>query len=190
MRIRHLVVINVNDAYGNLYVEGMRNARDGYAPDMTIQQIPLDEGSGSINGAVGAAKDTGYRFIFAIVFTAETHDQLMHAAYEQGIAGDGKHNWIFGDSFLGTLDNRSFEKNSPLHLSYRYAIRIIYIINFIVAKNYSSRGCHAHTISFSSLLLSLSTVGSVSWKSREGSLEFQSTTSMWTGCNNLKILPI
>ena len=124
MRIRHLVVINVNDAYGNLYVEGMRNARDGYAPDMTIQQIPLDEGSGSIHGAVGAAKDTGYRFIFAIVFTADTHDQLMTAAYEQGIAGDGKHNWIFGDSFLGTLDNRSFEKNSPLHLSYRYATHI------------------------------------------------------------------
>eukprot|EP00977_Amphora_coffeiformis_P024041 scaffold14974_cov195-Amphora_coffeaeformis.AAC.48 len=119
LQIQHLVVINVNDAYGNLYVEGMRNARDEWAPDMIIHQIPLDEDSSSIESVVASAKATGFQFIFAIVFTAETHDQLMTAAYQQGIAGDGRHNWVFGDSFLGTLDNRSFEKDSPLHLSYR-----------------------------------------------------------------------
>ena len=119
LQIKHLLVININDSYGNNYVEGMRNARDIYAPDMIIHQIPLDEGEKAVQSAVSSAKATEYRFIFAIVFTAQTHDQLMTEAYNQGMAGDGQHNWIFGDSFLGTLDNRVFQKDSPLHLSYR-----------------------------------------------------------------------
>lgn len=119
MQIQHLAVINVNDSYGNSYVEGMRNARDIYAPDMIIHQIPLDEGEKAIETAIASVKATKYRFVFAIVFTAETHDALMTEAYRQGVAGDGKHNWVFGDSFLGTLDDRTFEEGSPLHFAYR-----------------------------------------------------------------------
>lgn len=119
MQIKHLSVINVNDSYGNAYVEGMRNARDIYAPDMIIHQIPLDEGTKAIETAIASVKATEYRFVFSIVFTKETHDALLTEAYHQGVAGDGQHNWIFGDSFLGTLDHRSFEKGSPLHLAYR-----------------------------------------------------------------------
>ena len=120
MQLQHLVVINVNDSYGNAYVEGMRNARDIYAPDMIIHQIPLDEGDKAIESAIASAKATGYNFVFAIVFTIPTHDALLTEAYHQGVAGDGVHNWVFGDSFLGTLDGRQFEPGSPLHLAYRY----------------------------------------------------------------------
>jgi hypothetical protein len=120
LQITNLAVINVNDAYGNAYVDGMRNAAQEHAPDMTILQIPLNsDGEESIKSAVDGLKKTGFRFVFAIVFTTDTHDALLTEAYSQGVAGNGLHNWLFGDSFLGTLDDRTFEEGSPLHLAYR-----------------------------------------------------------------------
>ncbi len=119
LQIKNLAVINVNDAYGNAYVEGMRQATAKYVPDLIIQQIPVDDNSESIKAAVTSVKQSGFRFVFCLVFTAETHDELLLEAYNQGVAGDGLHNWIFGDSFLGVLVDRTFEKDSPLYLAYR-----------------------------------------------------------------------
>jgi hypothetical protein len=100
-------------------VEGMRNAAAIHAPDMIIRQIPLDEGENAIKTAIASLKDTGFNFVFAVVFTPEIHDGLMNEAFAEGVAGDGHHTWLFGDSFLGTLDGRTFPKDGPLHLSYR-----------------------------------------------------------------------
>ena len=86
---------------------------------MVIHQVPLDEDWSSLEAAVTSVKNTGYRFIYALVFSTKTHDDLLTEAYRQGIAGTGVHNWVFGDSFLGALEGRTFEKNSPLHLAYR-----------------------------------------------------------------------
>jgi hypothetical protein len=119
LNIKHLAVINENDAYGNSYVEGLRLAAQDHAPDMLIHQIPLDDGQGSIVAAVASLKNTEFRFVFAIVFTVETHDALLTEAYKEGVAGTGKHNWLFGDSFLGVLEGRQFKEGSPLHKSYR-----------------------------------------------------------------------
>ena len=93
LQVKHLAMINVNDAYGNLFVEGLRLAADAHAPDMTLMQIPLNEGQRSIEHAVASLKETGFRFVFCLVFTDEVHDALMTEAYKQGVAGDGKHNW-------------------------------------------------------------------------------------------------
>jgi len=119
LKLSHLAVINVNDAYGNAFVDGLRHAAEEYAPDMIIHQIPLDEAGGdSILTAVNTLKTIKYRFIFCIVFTQEVHDNLLIEAYNNDLAGNGKHNWFFADSFLGTLDGRTFEKGSPLQLAY------------------------------------------------------------------------
>ena len=119
LKIKHLSVINVNDSYGNAYVQGMRLAANIYAPDMIFHQIPLDDGQSAIEAAVASLKSVGYNFVFAVVFTIPTHDALITEAYNQGVAGDGKHNWLFGDSFGSILSHRTFEKGSPLHSSYR-----------------------------------------------------------------------
>ena len=121
LQIQHLAVMNVNDAYGNAYVDGMRKARDEWAPDMLIHQVPLDEADIEASAKTGVAslKQTEYRFIFLLVFSNPVHDTVMEEAYKQGVAGTGLHNFLFGDSFLGTLDGRTFEPNSPLHLAYR-----------------------------------------------------------------------
>ena len=121
LNVRHLAVINVNDAYGNAYVEGLRHAVTKYAPDMEIRQIAYDDDGeqATINAAVDTLVQTGFRYVFALIFTDETHDRIMTEAYKRGAAGTGEHNWFFADSFLGTLD-REFEKDSILAKCYRY----------------------------------------------------------------------
>jgi ABC-type branched-subunit amino acid transport system substrate-binding protein len=119
LQIRHLAIINANDAYGNAYVDGMRAAALEFAPDMTLSQIPLDDTENGITVAIQTLKATEFRFVYGIIYTDETHDALMREAYREGVAGDGLHNWIFGDSFVGTLDGRSFAADSPLHYAYK-----------------------------------------------------------------------
>jgi serine/threonine protein kinase len=119
LQVTHLAVINVNDAYGNSYVGGMRKAAELYAPDMEIHQIPLEEESESIATAIDILKNTEYRFVFCLVFTGAIQDAVLTEAYNKGVAGNGLHNWLFGDSFDGVLDGRTFDNGSPLHLSYR-----------------------------------------------------------------------
>ena len=118
--INHLVILNVNDAFGNAYVDAMRQAAVVYAPDLVIRQVPLDQEATpqAIATAVAAVKQTEYRYVLALVFGDATHDALMLEAHAQGIAGNGVHQWMFGDSFSG-VDGRAFPRNSPLHLAYR-----------------------------------------------------------------------
>jgi hypothetical protein len=116
--IKHLAVINVNDSYGNSLVIGLRLAAEIHAPDMVIHQSTVDGDIASMRSALSSVKATDYRYIFAIVFTEETHDTLLSEAYKMGLAGTGKHQWLFGDSFV-PIGGRVLEANSPLNLAYR-----------------------------------------------------------------------
>jgi Receptor family ligand binding region len=118
LNIKHLAIINVNDSYGNNFAQGLRKAAEIHAPDMVLYQVPLDEDEGSMEAAIASVKKTGFRYIFCLVFTEETHDLLLTEGYRQGVAGTGVHNWVFADSFLGTLNGRKFEKGSTLHKVY------------------------------------------------------------------------
>lgn len=116
--IKHLAVLNVNDAYGNSFVEGLRMAAEKYAPDLKIHQAPVDDGMAAIRTALSSIKETQYRYIFAIVFTQEVHDDVLSEAYAMGLAGTGKHQWLFADSFA-SIEGRTMEANSVLNLAYR-----------------------------------------------------------------------
>ena len=117
--IAHLAVINVNDAYGNSFVEGLRIAAQTYAPGMVVHPIPLDWEQGGVETAIQVLKKTQFTFVFCLVFTAETHDALLLEAYHQGVAGTGQHNWLFADTFGGVLRHRLLEEGSPLHKAYQ-----------------------------------------------------------------------
>ena len=119
LQVKHLAIINVNDAYGNAYVESMRKAATDRAPDMVIQQITVDLDQSSIQAAIASLKKSEYRFIFCIVFGTDFHDALLTEAVQQNVAGNGLHTWIFGDSFGGVLDGRTFPADSPLHAGYQ-----------------------------------------------------------------------
>jgi hypothetical protein len=116
--IRHLAVLNINDSYGNSFAKGLRMAAELYAPDMTIQQAPVDGGLAAIQTALSSIKMTQYRYIFALFFSREVHDTVMTEAYEMGLAGTGDYQWFFGDSF-DSIDGRMVKADSPLRLAYR-----------------------------------------------------------------------
>eukprot|EP00980_Cylindrotheca_fusiformis_P006884 scaffold1442_cov128-Cylindrotheca_fusiformis.AAC.5 len=115
LHVTKLVVVHLNDAYGNASVLGLREAARKYAPDMDIRSIPTREGENDEKATLEALKETGYRYIFCAVY--ET-DALLTEAYNMDLAGNGKHSWFFGVGALGPRDN-SFEKGSPLSLAYR-----------------------------------------------------------------------
>jgi len=123
LNIQHLAVLHVNDEYGNFFAEGLRLAAKEHAPDMIIQTVdippPQDITESGIRDAIFLLRETGFNYIFGIMFGNDIFDAVMEEAYDQGIAGDGIHNWFFSDSFNSALINRQIERNSPLHLAYR-----------------------------------------------------------------------
>lgn len=86
-----------------------------------ISQVSIDYEATNAAEAIASLKDTDYRFFFAILSSARSHDKVMLEAFQQRIAGTGKHNWIFSDGLSGNLEGRSFVKESPLYLAYRGA---------------------------------------------------------------------
>jgi hypothetical protein len=120
LHLDHLAVINVNDAYGNNYAEGLRLAADIHAPTMKIIQFPIDDGKVAIVDVVTRLRESQYRYIFALVFTQAVHDGLLEESYRQGVAGTGRHNWYFGDTYADAgLEAREIKRGSPLYLAYR-----------------------------------------------------------------------
>ena len=112
LEVKHLAVINVNDAYGNAFVDGIRAAAKVYAPDLETQQIWIIDDETIIEAAIQTLVRTEYRYVFGLVFGVDFHNAIMTEAYRQGLAGNGLHNWFFGDAF-GGLNGRAFVKDSP-----------------------------------------------------------------------------
>ncbi|CAJ1951408.1 unnamed protein product [Cylindrotheca closterium] len=116
LNVKRFAIVHVNDSFGNGFVIAFRRAARIYAPDMEILAIPLLDGDE--RRAAEALLQSGFTYVFCLAFTNEVHDNLMVAAHELGVAGDGTHSWFFGDSFVGTLKGRSFEPGSALHKAY------------------------------------------------------------------------
>eukprot|EP00980_Cylindrotheca_fusiformis_P008653 scaffold1844_cov124-Cylindrotheca_fusiformis.AAC.2 len=114
LHVTKLAVVHVNDPYGNAYAVGLQEAAREYAPIIDIRSIPMREGEHAEKDTLEALEETGFRYIFCVLYKS---DELMTEAYKMDLAGNGKHNWIFGDGFRGVADR--YEKGSPLSLAYR-----------------------------------------------------------------------
>ena len=110
--VTHLAVLHVNDAYGNAFAAGLRDA--ALRTDMTLSTVGFSASPSKedIREAVESLKISQFRFFFVIAF--EVFDDLMLEAHRQGIAGkDGTHSWFFSDSFEpDQVMKRKFERNS------------------------------------------------------------------------------
>ena len=118
LQIKHLAVINVNDAFGNTYVDNMRKAIFQFVPDMELTQVALSDDQ-NIPEAVSRLAATKFRYIFTLVFGRETNDALMLEAHRQGIAGSGLHNWFASGNLINIVEGRSFSPDDPLFQAYR-----------------------------------------------------------------------
>ena len=118
--VNHLAVIYVDDSYGNAFMEGLVLAARKDAPNMKIQTVNIiaNPDRKTIRRAISKLAATKYTYFFGILFDKYI-DDIMTEAYDQGIAGTGRHNWIFSDGLKGYLDDHEFEAGSKLALAYR-----------------------------------------------------------------------
>ncbi|KAL3940010.1 MAG: hypothetical protein SGBAC_005362 [Bacillariaceae sp.] len=123
--VRQLGIVHINDSYGNAYAAGMQRAAARHAPDMLIQfsGLPETPTPENVKTTVAVLKSTGYRHFFGIFFS-EQYEILMTEAYFQGIAGDGKHNWMFGDAASTSVTLEGYEADSPLRSATQGAVFI------------------------------------------------------------------
>ena len=116
--VRYLGVCYVNDAYGTAFARGLQAAAEVYAPEMAVKSVDIgaqDYSEESIQRAIKFLKDTEYRYMFFIPSTLSNFKAIMTEAYEHGIAGTGKHTWLFSDAAYGDVALRTFPKDSHMH---------------------------------------------------------------------------
>jgi hypothetical protein len=126
LHLQYIAVVNVNNNFGNAYVTSIRDAANRHVPDLVIVQIPVDRSGDPqldrkhIRDAVMSLKGSKLLYSVLVLSDPEMHDVFMEEAYKQKIAGDGKHNFLFSDSFDGTLSyERQFPLDSPLAKAYQ-----------------------------------------------------------------------
>lgn len=118
--VDYVAVLHVDDAYGNSFANGIRLEAQRNAPDLRVVPVSISSGAddAKVKEAVRALKQTKFTYFFGILH-ASMVDKVMTEAYNQGIAGTGKHTWLFGDSVGNTMIGRSFPVGSPLEKAYR-----------------------------------------------------------------------
>lgn len=124
--VKNLAVMYVNDAYGDAYAQGLQRAAEKYAPDMKIQAIdfPFDITPEIVASTIAAVRDTNFRYVFGIIFSTAHYEAFMTEAYNERVAGDGEHFWMFSDSVSTSIFEQTFERNSPMHLASLGSTRI------------------------------------------------------------------
>ena len=118
--INHLAVLYIDDSYGNAFMEGLILAAQQDAHNLQIKTVNMrvNPDNEVIRSVVRRLADTQYTYFFGIIFSTNI-DVLMTEAYDQGIAGTGKHIWIFGDGVGNYLEGRQFEAGSKLALAFQ-----------------------------------------------------------------------
>jgi hypothetical protein len=118
--VRYFAVLHVDDSYGNAFARGIRLAVLKEASILRVETFPIPSGADnqSISEAINQLKDTQFTFFFGIIWNSDA-DNIMTEAYNQGIAGTGKHSWVFSDSVGNHLLGKNFSVGSPLEKAYR-----------------------------------------------------------------------
>mmetsp|Transcript_56956 Transcript_56956/g.138752 ORF Transcript_56956/g.138752 Transcript_56956/m.138752 type:complete len:322 (+) Transcript_56956:215-1180(+) len=118
-QIDYLAVVFMNNAYGRSFTTSIWQVAPEVAPNMTKTYFSIDPDGGGIQEAIKQLKQSEYLFVFCALSGREEHDALMTEAVKQDVAGNGKHNWMFANSFRDNLSgNRKFDRKSPLARAY------------------------------------------------------------------------
>ena len=99
LKLDHLAVISMNEAYGNSFVESLQLAKDKTTGAPIIRRITIDSSGDGITEALEELKRSQYRYILAVMPNMVHYDILLESAYDMGLAGNGIQQWYFSDSF-------------------------------------------------------------------------------------------
>eukprot|EP00956_Cyclotella_meneghiniana_P005714 scaffold7379_cov63-Cyclotella_meneghiniana.AAC.1 len=118
--VNHLAVLYIDDSYGNAFMEGLILAAQQNAPELRIKTVNMrvNPDKEIIRDVIRRLADIQYTYFFGIIYSTNV-DDIMTEAYDQGIAGTGKHSWIFGDGVGNYLEGRQFEAGSKLALAFQ-----------------------------------------------------------------------
>jgi hypothetical protein len=90
--------------------------------DITVEEVVINESWGNIQDVVSQLKELKFNTIYANlpdISGGTNTDSLMEEAYNELVAGDGKHTWIFRDETFQNFFWRNYTKESTLHSAYR-----------------------------------------------------------------------
>jgi len=132
LNVRNLCVVYIGNSNGLSYFDGIRSAAAEYFPDMNIRGVAYDaidaeqvDNDGTNAWTIPVIRDvknTQIQYIFAISSNNE-HAPLMAEAYRQGIAGDGKHTWIFSNAISAQRElGNSAKPDDPVFLASKGAL--------------------------------------------------------------------
>jgi len=102
--VEHIAVLHIDNTYGNAFATAISlEAQRGNTPGLDVETVDIapDADDGKISFAIQRLKETKFTYFFAVVLSDELVDRIMTEAYNQGIAGTGRHTWLFSDG-IGT----------------------------------------------------------------------------------------
>jgi len=119
--VNYLAVIYVDDAYGTGFAQGIVLAAQEMAPGMQVRtySISTNADNAQIQRVVKTMAESEFMYFSGILYPDSVVDMVMTAAADAGIAGTGKHTWLFSDSVGSGITGRNFTVGSPLERAYR-----------------------------------------------------------------------
>jgi len=116
--VNYLAVLHVDDAYGNAFAKGINLAAQQVNLQVETIDISYSPSDEEVSEAINKLKNTQYTYFFGILFS-EDIDRIMTEAFNQGIAGDGIHQWLYSDGLGNYIGSKQFEVGSPLAKAFR-----------------------------------------------------------------------
>jgi hypothetical protein len=118
--VRYFAVLHSDDSYGNAFARGIRSAALNEASIIRVETFPIqiEADNQTISATIKQLKDLQFTYFFGIIWDTDA-DNIMTEAYNQGIAGTGKHSWIFSDSMGSHVIGKNYSVGSPLEKAYR-----------------------------------------------------------------------
>lgn len=119
--VNYIAIVYIDDPYGNSFAKAVRRAIQRNAPDIQVKTvyISVDANDDIISDVIQELKEMGYTYFFGILFPAKNFDRVMTEAYNQGIAGTGRHTWLFSDVADKIVSGRNFTVGSTLEKAFR-----------------------------------------------------------------------
>jgi hypothetical protein len=132
LRITHLAVLTLNEAFGQSFGQAIQLAtslmasqgsgRDGQQPSVAtgtsirIHRINMDSTSPQgIQRALENLQESKFRYVLAALLTKELHQEVLLQAVDMDLAGNGKHQWFFPDSFE-LFESEMFDGDNDDHV--------------------------------------------------------------------------
>ena len=119
INVRNFAVLHTDDAYGAAYAASLKAAASNPENDMTIVTVEISADITKVTNMdlqwiVAQLKETQFTYFFGVIYGSTHYSPVMEEAFRQGIAGTGKHNWMFADAVSG-IDDRSYARHSALY---------------------------------------------------------------------------